>query len=345
MLDKDMPFSASPDALGRRLDQYIDSVFGSLSSQFLVLPKGTGFVEYDRFEQAYKILFEATNGFVEFSAETLLRAWAADALSFVVVRTMLGLTPPEYAKVTEEATGVVIPQGTIRSLDREARDNSTRFKKLTPLMQQRAAALAKTAHELVVRGAPPVPKGYVHRLSKIDTRNGLESVRAIAGLGFVYPVLLYERFLGRPFASLRDAVSDLVGNRLEEAIAALLDEHNIPYRRTGHSERLPGFDQAPDFIVPNEQEPAVVIEAKIAEDDGTARDKVARFLRLAAMRDERLRRTGRTYELIVCIDGRGFGKRRNDMKDLLLKTSGKVFTFSTLPFMLEYTKLREFASR
>ena len=37
------------------------------------------------------------------------------------------------------------------------------------------------------------------------------------------------------------------------------------------------FDPFPDFIVPDEFNPQVVIEAKITEDDGTARDKVTRI--------------------------------------------------------------------
>src|SRR5712671_4330084 len=46
------------------------------------------------------------------------------------------------------------------------------------------------------------------------------------------------------------------------------------------AERIPGFDQAPDFIIPDEFTPVALIEAKLAEDDGTARDKVTRVQRL-----------------------------------------------------------------
>jgi hypothetical protein len=50
----------------------------------------------------------------------------------------------------------------------------------------------------------------------------------------------------------------------------------MSYRKTKRAERITGFDQAPDFIIPDEFNPAVVIEAKLTEDDGTARDKVTR---------------------------------------------------------------------
>jgi hypothetical protein len=86
-------------------------------------------------------------------------------------------------------------------------------------------------------------------------------------------MLLYERFLGRPFAGHRDSVSELVGDVLENAIEAVLSDAGIGFRKTKRAERVAGFDQGPDFIVPDELSPQVVIEAKLTEDDGTARDK------------------------------------------------------------------------
>ena len=38
----------------------------------------------------------------------------------------------------------------------------------------------------------------------------------LAQLGVPYPMLLYERFLGRPFAGHKDSISDLIGDSLEE---------------------------------------------------------------------------------------------------------------------------------
>ena len=72
----------------------------------------------------------------------------------------------------------------------------------------------------------------------------------------------------------------LVGDILETAIRELLTRHGISYRKTKRAQRVQGFEQAPDFIVPNEFNPQVIIEAKIAEDDGTARDKVTRVQHL-----------------------------------------------------------------
>ena len=106
-------------------------------------------------------------------------------------------------------------------------------------------------------------------------------------------MVLYERFLGRPFAGHRDSISELVGNIVENAIEDVLSRAGISARKTKRAERVPGFDQAPDFIVPNEFNPQVVIEAKLTEDDGTARDKVTRVQHgEAAVRAIRVRSVG-----------------------------------------------------
>ena len=89
-------------------------------------------------------------------------------------------------------------------------------------------------------------------------------------MGVPLAMLLYERFLGRPFAGHRDSVSELVGDSLESAIENVLTKAGISYRKTKRAERIEGFDQTPDFIIPSEYNPQIVIEAKITEDDGTA---------------------------------------------------------------------------
>ena len=94
-------------------------------------------------------------------------------------------------------------------------------------------------------------------------------IRSLSRLGVPYAMLLYERFLGRPFAGHRDSVSELVGNLLESAIAKVLDQSGIDSRQPKRAEKIAGFDQTPDFIVPDEYNPHVVIEAKVTEDDGT----------------------------------------------------------------------------
>ncbi|HOQ97938.1 MAG TPA: hypothetical protein PLJ35_03860 [Anaerolineae bacterium] len=78
-------------------------------------------------------------------------------------------------------------------------------------------------------------------------------------------------------------VNLIVSTHLEATIEGVLVGAHVSYRKTKRAETVPGFDQAPDFVVPSEFNPQVVIEAKLTEDDGTARDKVTRIQHLAAL--------------------------------------------------------------
>jgi len=87
------------------------------------------------------------------------------------------------------------------------------------------------------------------------------------------------------------------------------------------------------------------MEAKIAEDDGTARDKVTRVQHLGELSRQGQRPGTFQYEVVACIGGRGFGSRRADMKKLLLATRGKAFTLKNLDRLVECTALRKFRTR
>lgn len=320
----------------------VDEVFSELTSSFLEMPKGEGFIDYPTFEAGYQTLKRSTNAFADVSPETVIAAVREAPIAFVVFRCILGFTPPEWAYVTTEATGVTVDQGAARSIDRKFR--------LSPLVPthegagvtgERVRAMVQAGVAVVLKGATAVPPGFIHRLDKADTAQGLTSMQSVADLGAPYPVLLYERFLGRPYATHRDSVSELVGEVVEAAIKNVLTEAKVSFRETKRAERIPGFDQAPDFIVPDEFNPAALIEAKLTEDDGTARDKVARVQRLRTLRDER----GHTYDVIACIAGRGFKVRREDMRRLLQATDGKVFTLTTMHHLIENSRIREYRVR
>jgi len=124
-----------------------------------------------------------------------------------------------------------------------------------------------------------------------------------------------------------------------------LDTRAIPYHKTQVAERFEDMDQAPDFLVPDQFQPRVVIEAKLAEDDGTARDKVTRVQHLDELRKQRLRQGIPSFEVVACVDGRGFGIRREDVKKLLRATQGKLFTLQTIGYMVGHTSLRGFSAK
>ena len=335
------PFEASVDELQRDLDPYVSAVFSCLVSEFLVLPKGAGFIDYPTFEQGYEALKRATRDFEEVSLETVLPVARTAPLSIIVMRTMLGFTPPEWAYLATQRRGANIPQGFARSLDRRIRMAPFDPLPASEETTERLKALITLACEMLKSGVPGVLEDKIHRLDKADTKMGISGIRALSHMGVPYAMLLYERFLGRPFAGHRDSVSELVGDTLELAVEDILTKAGISYRKTKRAERIAGFDQAPDFVVPSEFNPQVVIEAKITEDDGTASDKVTRIQHLSELSSRGPHDPPR-YEVVAIIGGRGFGIRREDMKKMLLATGGKVFTLRTLDRLIDCTRLRSF---
>jgi hypothetical protein len=341
----EFPFDCNFETVQARLDEFVSVVCSSLESEFLILPKGEGFVEYEVFESGYEALKRATAGFTTVTPQVVIPAVNATPIALIVLRSMLGFTPPEWAYMATQRTGVQVPQGAIRSIDRRIRMGPLQPLGKGETTQERIGALVDVACLLLSEGAPQIPSERIHRLNKADTRGGLTALQSVAQLGVPYPMLLYERFLGRPFAGHKDSVSELVGDNLEVRIEHVLTQAGISYRKTKRAEKIPGFDQAPDFIVPDEFSPKVVIEAKVAEDDGTARDKITRVQHLGHLSTQGQPEGLYKYEVIACISGRGFGIRREDMKKLLLATRGKVFTLKTLDRLVESSRLSEFKTK
>lgn len=336
------PFEVSYQEIEADPDPFVSAIFSLLESEFLVLPKGEGFVDYPVFEQAYEALKQATGGFSNLTGEVIFVAAKQTPLILIVLRTMLGFTPPEWAYIASQRSGIEVTQGFARSLDRNIRISPSSPLRAGPTAAKRLKALIDTACNLLNSPVPGTDSDKIHRLDKADSREGATTIRSLAGIGVPYAMVLYERLLGRPFAGHRDSVSELVGDALESAIEVLLTKARISFRKTKRAEKIPGFDQAPDFIVPDEFNPQVIIEAKITEDDGTARDKVTRVQHLGALSMAGRPKESPKFEVVACIAGRGFGVRREDMKKLLLATRGKVFTFKTLDALIPNTRLNEF---
>lgn len=339
------PFEVPFEEVQARPDEYVSAIFSCLQSEFLVLPKGEGFVEYPVFERGYEAFKQVTAGFTQITPPNMLRVAYETPISIIVMRTMLGFTPPEWAYVATQRTGIEVTQGFVRMLDRKIRMHPLKPLRKGGLTADRLKALMQTAYQLLSEEAPHVEQDKIHRLDKADTKGGTAAIQAMADMGVPYAMLLYERFLGRPFAGHRDSVLELVGDVLESKIEDILTQAGITYRKTKRAERILGFDQTPDFIIPSEFNPQVVIESKLTEDDGTARDKVTRVQHLGQLSMAGQPPQQPKYEVVACIGGRGFGVRREDMKKLLFATRGKVFTLKTLDRLVECTRLKEFRSK
>ena len=343
------PFELSVTELESRLDEMVDVTFADIQSQFLLLPRGPRFIPFDDFQSAYEALKRHTNAFERFTEESVWAALCEDSLSLVVLRTILGFSPPEWADLAQSQRESDVDQNAARRLDVKVREDRSMLRRLrqsrSGVTYPRIEALVSVAVAYIARGAGPKTPDMLHRLAKVDTADGLASLQHVAQTHVPYAVLLYERYLGRPFASHRDSVSEFVGDVMETAIEEHLTRSKVTFRKTKRAERIAGFEQAPDFFVPTEFSPSVIIEAKITGDDGTARDKVARILRLASMRDRRQAAGEPSFEVVACVDGRGFGVRRQDMRDMLVATHGKVFTLSTVNQLTTHSRIREFVPK
>lgn len=343
------PFELSQEELETRIEEMVSATISDLSSEFLLMPTGAGFVRYSDFQSAYEVLKRNTGGFENLTFETVRAALLENSLVLGVLRSVLGMTAPEWAELARVELGSDITQGAARGIDKDCKTIDY-YQKLIARNSavktiERIDALIRVAIQYIEKGAPTEQDGVLHRLAKFDTAFGLESLEHAARENVPYAVLLYERYLGRPFATHRDAVSELVGEVMENAVEQRLREAGVSYRKTGRAERIPGFGQAPDFCIPDEINPVVVIEAKITSDDGTARDKVTRVKELETQRNKHVSEGKPRYEVVACIDGRGFRQRRADMRDLLLRLNGKVFTASTLDHLITNTRISEFVSR
>ena len=320
----------------------VDEVFGELTSSFLEMPKGEGFIDYPTFEKGYQALKRQTDALAALTPQNVLAAVREVPIAFIVFRCILGFSPPEWAYVTTETTSVAVDQGAARSIDRKFRLSPLKSASVgSGVTAKRIHAMIDAGVRTILQGTGTLAPGIVHRLDKADTAKGQPNLLSIADLGAPYPMLLYERFLGRPFATHRDSVSELVGEVVEIAVKNVLDDAKISFRDTKRAEPIPGFDQNPDFFVPDEYTPVALIEAKLTQDDGTARDKVSRVQRPRTLRDNE----GKDYDVIACIAGRGFKVRREDMRRLLQATNGKVFTLTTMHLLIDSTRIRDYRIR
>ena len=138
------PFEVSLEEILRDPESYVDAVFSCLESEFLVMPKGAGFVEYPVFERGYEALKAATEGFTRLDPEQVFQVTVSEPISIVVLRSMLGFTPPEWGYVTTQRTGISITQGFVRSLDRKVRMNPETELNTNGVTKKRLKAMVKT---------------------------------------------------------------------------------------------------------------------------------------------------------------------------------------------------------
>jgi len=154
------PFEASYAEIEADIDVFIKAVFDTLQSSFLLLPRGPGFVTYPEFQQAYEVLKRHTVGFTVVALEDVMKALREDGLTFIVLRAMLGFTPPELAYVASQQSGIAVSQSFARSFDRQVRTGRQALRSLSPQSHRRVAAMASTACQLLNDGVGETPPAF-----------------------------------------------------------------------------------------------------------------------------------------------------------------------------------------
>ena len=153
------PFEVSAVDLQGCLEELVEATFIEIQSQFLVLPRGDNLVEYREFQSAYEVLRRRTNAFAEFSEGNLWSALRENSLSFVVVRTVLGLSPPEWADLARSDRHSDIDQGYARNLEGRCRSDFAYIGGLVRPHNSKAldriGALISVAVEYITRGFAP----------------------------------------------------------------------------------------------------------------------------------------------------------------------------------------------
>lgn len=292
-----------------------------LAPQFQAIPWGPTLTEHGAFRVAYDHARELTSGFRNVGADDLRAAMETEPCTAMVFRLILGYTTAELAAALR-LIGISTSKAALDAIERSEVP-------LTPQRKTTVAAVAEAVTKVLDRELFALDEGlptgdFRSRLDKLDTSDGWRSVRRAAAGGVDYGDLLYERYLDGSWLAVRAAYSEKTGHLIEDAVADLLDENGIAYDREPDVLVRRGlFPSKPDFVLPGVDEPKVTIEAKGANDGGTARDKAARIANVAAAAEA----AGLTP--MAVIDGIGW-IRRDALVQTLEATHGLTFSLSNL---------------
>jgi hypothetical protein len=290
------------------------------------------FYELPYFQAAYDKLVVATDEFRNVTVDRLTAAIQAEPTVLLPLRTMTGLLRKEFAWTTK----LVAEPLDMKPLSENKVGSMERSGSATSADQARIAA--ETVDQIMRGGLFGDPPGsFKSKQEKPDTFSGWSSIRGYASRGVPYAIFLHQRHYGGPFRQILDAASELRGDLLEDAVATLFTEQEISFIRTGshnQDEITARFEitvrPTPDFVVYDSADNLrAMLECKLTNDGGTARDKALRFERL---RGESVRLGG--VPLIAVLGGLGWTRVNDTLGPVVRDCDGRVFSVSNLPDML-----------
>ena len=194
------------------IDKAVDAVFSCLQSEFMVLPKGKGFVEFPIFEKGYKALRKSTGGFGNVSPDTVMPVVLELPISLIVLRTMLGFYTAGMGLCRHPENGPTgSDQGFARTLDRNPAGPSEGLE-MRGSQAKEIECPYRNGLLAPPRKPPSVQKERIHGAARNRYFwRSREFYQRVAGAGVPYSMLLMRGFSGRPFAGHRDSVSESVG--------------------------------------------------------------------------------------------------------------------------------------
>lgn len=292
-----------------------------LAPQFQAVPWGPTLAERSDFRSSYEAAKRLTNGFKNVTSDDLRAAMEKEPRTAIVFRLILGYSTAELAAALK-LLGVTTSKAALDTIERGKGVVTAQRK--TVIAAVAAAVTGVIDRELFALDEGLPIKDFRSRLDKLDTREGWSSVRRAADGGVDYGDLLYERYLDGSWLAVRAAYSEKTGELIEDAVADILEENKVAYDRNPEELVRRGvFPSKPDFVLPNVDNPKVTIEAKGANDGGTARDKAARIANVAVAAEA----AGLTP--MAVIDGIGW-VRRDALVQTLHATHGLTFSLSNL---------------
>lgn len=312
-----------------------------LSANFSFVPRRAEY-ELDHFRTAYRQAADGTAEFTEVDPSRLSTLLQASPTALLVFRTIVGYTPKELAVATREVAAESgeggVTDSRIKSMERGG-----------SIPEQAADTLAVTIHRLVERRLwGHAPEGLRSKMDKTDTADGWTSVRNFARSGVPYEAFLHQRHMGGAFRQLLDAASEERGAMLELTVEHLFEERGIPYLRTGSTDQgeiVHRFNltvtPAPDFVVFDPPDDLrALLECKLTNDGGTARDKASRFMTL---QQEGQRLGG--VPVFALLDGLGWERVNDALGPVVEACDGRVFTLETVSELVEVRPFPELVGK
>lgn len=311
-----------------------------IAPSFHLIPRGNAMASEVEFATAYSHLAHATDDFTLVDQATLEAALHASPASLSALRMIISLTPNEVATTAK----LLDPESKVSGNAVKSFERSEPVAEPKPNRVALVAGIVRTVRAVMAREILTVPEeaapNFHSKLDHADARDGWGSVHQAAERGVPYSALLYQRFVGGAWRQVQDAYSEVKGdNVLELPLERLLIEEGIPHWRSpsgasgaAATQAKYGLNPGPDFVIPDD-EPAVIIESKVAEDGGTARDKASRIKNLATV--------GNGRGLVVCavIDGKGWTERPAALLDVVLATDGRTYSLATLTQLLSVPEI------